>query len=323
MRAAIWLGEGSVEVREVDDPDPAPGEQVVRVIAAGICGSDLHAYRGRAGGRVPPLILGHEATVEDETGNRSAVFPLLDCGHCDACRRGDTNLCGTRGLLGLSRPGLLADLVSLPSSCLVPLPASIDAVAGAMIEPMATAMQVGRITGPGTGSRVLVIGAGAVGLLAVHALRSTGAAVDVVDPVGSRTSVAVRLGADRTGGTPAELPDATGAYDVVLDAVGAASTWADAILAVRNGGTIAMVGLAARTGELDMGQVVRRGVHVIGIYGYRRSDFAAALDLVARSPLQLDWMSVRPLTAAAEMFAALETDPAGVIKVVFAPAPLT
>lgn len=319
MRAVVWLGAGELEVRDVAEPIPGAGETVVSVVAAGVCGSDLHAYRGRAGGRVPPLVLGHEATVEDAAGVRYAVFPLLACGSCVECLRGAANLCVRRGLVGLSRAGLLADRVALPSASLVPLPDGMDPITGSLVEPLAAAMHVIRVTGLGPGARVLVIGCGAIGLLAVHALAGLGAIVDAVDPVGPRTAVATLLGAARVATDTAAFGDAAAGYDLVVDAVGVESTWADGIAAVRNGGTIAMVGLGAVEGRLEMGAIVRRGLTVLGIYAYTRGDFDAALRLLAERSIPIGWVTVRPLEEAVAAFAALHSDPGSSVKTVFLP----
>ena len=321
MRALVWFGVGELEVRDVPEPIPAAGETVVSVLVAGVCGSDLHAYRGRSGGRVPPLVLGHEATVEDDSGRRHAVYPLLACGTCAECGRGTTNLCLRRGLLGLSRDGLLAERVALPTSSLVELPDRMDPIAGSLVEPLAAAMQVARLTGAGPGMRALVIGCGAIGVLAVHALTIHGAIVDAVDPVATRTAVASRIGAGRVAAETRALGDTHAAYDLVLDAVGVESTWADGIIAVRSGGTIAMVGLGAVEGSIEMGAIVRRGLHIAGIYAYTRADFEAALELLAAQPVPLDWVTVRPLEEAVAAFEALHGDPGSAAKVVFRPSP--
>ena len=111
MRALVWKGDDVLEVDELPDPEPGEGEVVLDVEIAGICGSDLHAYRGHPGPRRPPLVLGHEAigTVAGR-GGRYAVFPLVVCGRCAACTRGEENLCENRGLLGLGQLDLRDEL---------------------------------------------------------------------------------------------------------------------------------------------------------------------------------------------------------------------
>src|SRR5258708_35533888 len=108
----MWHGGDSLAVEDVPEPRPGPGEVVVDIELAGICGSDLHPYRGEAAPRVPPLVLGHEAVARMADGSLAAVFPLVACGECRACVRAGPNLCEQRGLIGLNRQGGLAERVA-------------------------------------------------------------------------------------------------------------------------------------------------------------------------------------------------------------------
>src|ERR1022692_4382191 len=125
MRASVWHGGNRLALEEVPEPEPAPGETVVHVVLAGICGSDLHPYRGEAAGRVPPLVLGHEAIVRAADGSRAAIFPLISCGACRACLRGEPSLCERRVLVGLNRPGVFAERIAVPEGLLVPIPSEV------------------------------------------------------------------------------------------------------------------------------------------------------------------------------------------------------
>lgn len=319
MKALVWRGTLSLDLEEHPEPIVAGGEVLATILATAICGSDLHAYRGRGGTRVPPLILGHEGVVRTPDGRRAAVFPLIPCGRCARCGSGRSNLCEERGLLSLTRPGLLAERVALPESCLVLLPDEVDDLRGSLVEPLSVSLHVLRGEELPRAAPVLVIGCGPIGLLAVWALVADGHVVTAVDPVGPRRVTAERLGAARTRASLEEAV-AMGPYELVVDAVGRASTIELGVAALASGGRLALLGLAEDRAGLDVGAMVRRGLTIYGSYAYLREDFAAAVDLMASHPIPTDWLTVLPLEEGAKAFQRLDRDPSYAAKVVFRPA---
>jgi threonine dehydrogenase-like Zn-dependent dehydrogenase len=318
VRGLVWHGGARLEVEDLPEPEPAAGEVLLEVSLAGICGSDLHPYRGHAGPRRPPLVLGHEAvgSVAGEPG-RYAAFPLLACGRCRACLRSQPNLCEHRSLLGLDRQGAFAERVPLPRGALVRLPGGLDERAGAMVEPLATALAAIRVEGVAAGDEVLVLGCGPIGLLTVYACDRAGARVSAADPVAARRTLAGRLGAATSVGSAAELP--AGFADLAIDAVGIEATWTAAVAAVRPGGSVGIVGLAQAEGIMPVGDLVRRAVTVRGHYAYLREDFQAALALLATHPPPLDWVEVLGLEQGAEAFRRLAEEPESAVKILLAP----
>jgi threonine dehydrogenase-like Zn-dependent dehydrogenase len=314
MRALVWRGGRSLELEELPEPEPADGEAIFEVRLAGICGSDLHPYRGHEGPRRPPLVLGHEA-VGEVVGRpgRFTLFPLVTCGECRACRRGEENLCDRRGLLGLDRHGVFAERVAVAAGALVPLPDGLDLRLGALVEPLAASVSVCRIERVESETRVVVVGGGPIGLLAVYSCTRRGARALAVEPLAARRQLAERLGAAATYSDVRELP--TGAADLAIDAVGVEAAWRAAIAAVRPGGAVAIVGLGQADGAVPIGDLVRRGVGVRGHYAYTRADFEAALRLLADDPPPLDWLTVLPLAEGAEGFRRLADEPARYAKV--------
>src|SRR5690348_13195678 len=212
VKALVFTAPGQVELLDVPEPDPAPGEVVVEVRAAGICGSELHGAR-RPGFRQPPLIMGHEF-AGTAGGEAVVVNPILSCGHCPECRRGLRHVCREREIIGVHRAGGFAERVAVPATALRPLPPGLPWEAAALIEPAANAVhawnQAGRALGAGgdlggggdlgaegaVGARVAVIGCGAIGLLCAATALSGGAArVEVTDLSPARLAAAQRLGA--------------------------------------------------------------------------------------------------------------------------------
>jgi threonine dehydrogenase-like Zn-dependent dehydrogenase len=320
MTALTWRGGTNLTVDRVDRPEPGPGQIAFDVALTGICGSDMHPYRGHAGPRVPPLVLGHEAvgTTPDRPGERFVLFPLVGCGECAACVRGEVNLCSTRGLVGLDRQGTFADRVVAAADALTPVPQEMTDLVAVMCEPLATPVSALRYAGATAGDRVVVLGGGPIGLLAVHACVVGGMDVVLVEPVDERRAFGAALGASATFGSVDEV--AGFGADLAIDAVGIEPTWQAAITAVRMGGSVTIVGLGQAEGRFSAGDVVRRGVTVRGHYGYTRADFDAALGLLATHPPSLDWVRSMPLSEGAEGFRLLVEAPAANIKIVLEPA---
>ncbi len=314
MRALVWHGGDRLSLDDLLEPERADGQVLFDVGLAGICGSDLHPYRGHSGPRRPPLVLGHEAvgTVAGRPG-RFALFPLVACGVCRACSRGEQQLCEHRGLVGLDRQGVFADRVAVDEGALVSVPDGLDDRVAALVEPLATSVSVLRLERVGPGDTVLIVGGGPIGLLGVYATARLGARVLVVEPLARRRELAVRLGADEVLADTAEV--AAGSADLVIDAVGIEPTWRGGIAAVRAGGSVCVVGLGQAEGGISMGELVRRGITVRGHYAYSRADFEAALELLAQAPPPLDWIDVVGLEQAAESFRRLVEEPGSVTKV--------
>lgn len=314
MRALVWHGGDRLAVEELVEPERSDGQVLFDVGLAGICGSDLHPYRGEHGPRRPPLVLGHEAvgTVAGRAG-RFALFPLVACGACRACERGEQQLCERRGLVGLDRQGVFADRIAVSEDALVPVPSNLDDRLAALVEPLATSVSVLRLERVGPADTVLVIGGGPVGLLGVYATAHLGAHVLAVEPLPHRREVALRLGAHEVFADAADV--APGRADVVIDAVGIEPTWRAGIAAVRSGGSVCVVGLGQADGGVPVGDLVRRGVTVRGHYAYSRADFEAALELLADTPPPLDWVDVVGLDEAADSFRRLVEEPDSVTKV--------
>src|SRR4051812_17003182 len=172
MRAMVYSAPLTLQMQDVPEPEPRPGEVIVEVAAAGICGSELEGFASQSPFRVPPLVMGHEfAGTVAGMGRRVVVNPLLNCRECDLCLIGATNVCRRRVLLGIHRSGGFAERVAVPERNLVDLPDDISWSRGAMIEPLANAVHGIRLATAHMPlpRRMAVLGAGAIGLAVVVA----------------------------------------------------------------------------------------------------------------------------------------------------------
>jgi threonine dehydrogenase-like Zn-dependent dehydrogenase len=314
LKAIVWHGGADLRLEEIAEPSPGADDVVLDITLAGVCGSDLHAIRGHHGPRRPPLVLGHEliGTVPGRSG-RFAAFPLVTCGECAACRRGEENLCERRGLLGLDRPGAFAERVVVREDALVPMPEELDDRLAVLVEPLATPLSALRAAALQPRSRVAVIGCGPIGLLAIHAAVQDGHEVAAVEPLTARRELASTFGAAHVHDRLSELDGLD--LDLVVDAVGVADTVAAGVRGVRRGGSVVVLGLAAEQGVLPIADLVRRGVTVRGHYAYTAADFAAAARMLQEQPPPSDWLTVVTLEETADGIRGLVEHPEATTKV--------
>ncbi len=318
MEALVWLGGDRLVLEDVVSPETNEDETLFRVSLAGICGSDLHAFRGAGGKRIPPLILGHEAVGRVDGDDRLfVVFPLEGCGKCEACAKGQENLCVDRRLLGLDRPGTFAQEVTVPTSSLLAVPDGLSADLAALTEPLATSLALFRGIALDSDTELAVIGCGSIGLLAVYAASQAGCSIVATDPLEERREAALALGATRVTDSAEEFAPASA--DMVIDAVGIEATWSAGIRTAKAGGDVVVVGLGQSSGNVEIGDVVRRGITLRGSYAYTREDFARALDMLAAHPPSAAWLTRLPLGQGADAFASLVEKRSPAIKILLEP----
>ncbi len=337
MRALWYLGPGRMELQVAPVPDPRPNEVVIKVQAAGVCGSDLHGYLGKSLNRKPPLVMGHEfagvvasvgETVRDlAPGTAVTVYPLITCGACPACRRGDTSQCPSRQVIGIHRPGGFAEFVSVPRTSVVPLPPGMTVLTGSLAEPLANAVHIFNRSVHGLVPRIAIFGAGTQGLMALRLARLLSPAVLIsVDVVPARLDLARRLGAtavlnartEDVAGRIRELTDGEG-VDLAVEAVGASATRQAAVASARTGGTVALLGLGEEITPLNAVDIVNREITIRGSYAYTYGDFVRSVQMLGSGLVGGEWARVYPLEAGPEVFHQLTTDPGDLIKAILTP----
>ena len=321
----------TIEVRSLEDP--GAGEALVRVRECGICGSDLKMYSGKHPVIRPPLVPGHEfyGTVEAvgpgaevEPGALVSVFPTVGCGHCFNCGRGFWHLCPDMELIGGQRQGGLAELVVVPAANLVPMDPAVPETVRVLVEPLAVGVHAAARAAVELGERVVVIGAGPIGLFTALALRHAGAEdVAITDLSSERLALAEELGA----GTPVDGSEVAledwvreeirpeGA-DVALDCVGSDATARQALAVTAKGGRAVLVGLMPAEMGVD-GVALQRGERtLLGVQMYLREDFLTAMRILAEGvvPAADGVLRAYELDAAAEAFGALAAGRPGALK---------
>ena len=315
MRALVWRGGQHVEYGEVPEPTPEADEVVVDVELAGICGSDMHAYKGSPGPRVPPLVLGHEV-VGTVDSSRVVVYPLIGCGECDQCFAGNENLCSSWQLIGMHRPGVFAERVSVPARCVIHVPGGMPSARAVLAEPLACCVGALRLDGSHVPERTLVLGCGPIGLLVVMLIARSGGEVVAIDPLPERQLIAEHAGATTVASAYAAEH---GVFEVAFDAAGFESTWRVGIDSLRPNGELVVLGLGQPDGSFPMATVVRRAIRVRGHFAYSRADFGAALDILGDPSLGFEWVDEVPLSEGSVAFENLAQRPAQFTKVLLRP----
>jgi threonine dehydrogenase-like Zn-dependent dehydrogenase len=290
VRAFVITGPFSAEVRDVEEPVARPGEVVVAVERAGVCGTDVEFFSGemaylKTGEASYPIRIGHEwsGTVSavgdgvDPTwlGRRVTGDTMLGCQRCERCRAGRAYLCADRQEIGIRHgwPGALAEKLPVPAFALQPLPSTVDATLGALVEPGANALRAVRAAGLDPGQRLLVIGPGTIGRLVALIAESYGFQTHLLGPSGWDT-------VPRDG------------FDAVIDASNGDEVPALAVDLVAPGGRIVYIGLSEAPSLVDTRRIVLKDVTVVGILG-GSSGLTGIIELYASGAVD-----PRPLVAA-------------------------
>ncbi len=341
MKALVYTAPRTLEMREVEEPSPGPGEVRVRVGMTGICGSDMHGFLGHSARRKPGLVLGHEthgvvsalgAGVDADLRDKwVSVNPLASCGRCAACRAGRQNVCADWRILGLdTTAGAFAESVCVPARTVYPLPAHVSDTEAVMIEPLANAVHLLSLAPVHAGMfpTAAIFGGGTLGAAVLSVARTRGIrVVALVEPNPKRAKVAEALGAERvldpnTDDVAAEiyrLTDGRG-VDLTVDAVGREVVRQAAAASVTRGGTVLLLGLDQGPTSLDFIDLIRREVRLQCSFTYTDADFAAAFDLVARGAVDYrPWTDVLPLSEGQQAFERLAADPGDRLKIILKP----
>lgn len=302
VRGVRWTQGRSLEATEIRIADPGPEEVQIAIRNAGICGSDLHFFRGDWGPR-PGIVPGHEfggivravgsSVRHVREGDLVGVEPLLRCGRCRYCETGNYHMCYERELLGEGANGGMSELANVPGYTAFPAPSGVDEELVALAEPLACAVHGYEKIGSCKDETVLVIGAGTIGLMCLLAAKASGARGLITARHPQQQEAALRLGADEVIGDDEEGRERLAelrrqeAIDVSVETVGGhGDTLIQAQLAVRRLGRVLALGVFTKpTAEISPGYLVGRDIQVIGAVTYAapsgRAEYDMALDILA------------------------------------------
>ncbi len=320
MKAILYADWERLELVDVPEPKPKEGEVLIKVGHVGICGSEIECVVQRHPRRQPPLIMGHEfaGTVVElgdgvtnlQVGQQVAVNPIIGCWKCRWCQQGRPNLCERRKLLSMQLPGAFAEFVVAPAENCHPLPEGVTTREGAITEPVANAVHALRLAQTVVPERVIVFGAGPIGLVCAQVARAFGATfIAIVEVIPQRIEIAKNF-ADavinpQTEDVLAKAKELTKGlgFDLALDAVGRSITRRLAVESVHPMGIVMWVGLHEDETTVPGMQVIYGEKTVKGSSAYTDADFATALKLIASGKVEVkSWVHEFPLEQGVEVF---------------------
>lgn len=342
MKALVLTDVSKFTYMDVDTPMPGYGEVQINIKACGICGSDVHGYDGSSGRRVPPLIIGHEASgiisaVGDgvknyKVGDRVVFNSVWYCRDCYECKHGTSNRCDNGCCYGVNtgevkREGAMCEYLVCPEYMLYPIPEGIDFNTAALVEPLAIACHAVAGAQFNINDTAVVFGAGIIGLMMLKVLKTTSCGkvyISEIDEV--KKELAAKNGADEVIDgkldVPArvkELTDGRGA-DYCFEAIGINSTVNNALKSLKKGGTLIQVGNVSKEVSIPLQTVVTSELTIKGRYG-TVTDYETALDLLKSGAVDVsDCISkCVPLQDGQEWFDRLHAAEPGLVKVVLNP----
>lgn len=329
MKAISISEPGNYTIEDKPVPIPTEDQILIRVHTCGVCGTDVHIYKGEYIGDYP-ITPGHEfsGTIEAigekvtnfAPGDRVAVEPNLSCGKCYACLNNQQNFCENWQAIGVTLPGGMADFVIAPESAVFNI-GNVSFESAAFMEPLSCVLHgIRKLTIP-PGARVVIIGAGPIGIQLMRALRSFGAGkVAVVDQNTDRLDFTRDDGATETFSDAAELPKDR--FDVVIEATGVPALVPFALNTVRHGGNVLLFGVAPQgnTVEIDPFTIFRKGLSIHGSYTSLRNSHQA-LQLLASNRIRVDDLITHrlPLDQFEKAISLIERGDESVMKVMMTP----
>ncbi|RLF02855.1 MAG: hypothetical protein DRJ59_02445 [Thermoprotei archaeon] len=304
MKAALLKGPYSIKIIDVEKPKPGPNQVLIKVRRCGICGSDLHAYKGKHPDFVIPVIPGHEFSgdvvevgekVEGiNVGDKVCVEPLVTCGKCYFCLRGEYHRCVNLKVLGAQTNGAFTEYIVVEDKWVHKLPEGLSYEEGAMIEPLAVAVHAVK-RAPTLGENVLILGAGTIGLLTLQVAKAMGALNTIItDIVDWKLEIAKKLGATVTVNPLKEdlgeiIIEQTGGLgvDTSFEAVGHKDTLTQALEYTRKGGNVVIIGVfETPVVDINIMHVVNKELNLFGSLVYNW-DFDTALKLVEKGKVDV------------------------------------
>jgi 2-desacetyl-2-hydroxyethyl bacteriochlorophyllide A dehydrogenase len=332
MKAIQFTAPNKIEVKELPMPHVPENWALIKVLCAGICGTDLNICAGTHPRAEAPLTMGHEfsgviekGTKDFKKGTKVTVYPLISCLKCTPCTTGNKHVCNTLGLFGIDKDGAMAEYIAVPNDQIIKLPENISDRLGALIEPIAVAVHTLRETAFVPGDNALVFGCGTIGLCVALTLKQFGARdIVLAETDSSRITLAKELGFEVINPEETDLNKFVSertngdGFDRVYDCAGVAAVANCLLDVVKVKGQIVIVASYKKPTELPLfkGMVKETSIHFVRVY--RQIDFEIAAKMAANEPLFEKIIThVLPADKAREGFDLLLNKGTGAIKVMF------
>ena len=328
MKALVYTAPEGLEIQDMPEPQPAQDEVLVKVECVGICGSDMHAWKGHDERRPAPLILGHEVagiiTSGQNQGQRVTVNPLVTCMDCEFCHRGKTNLCRNRQIISMPpRQGGFTEYISIPQRNLVTIKDDVSFEQAALTEPIAVAWHAVELAKRQpdldlSDSTVLVLGGGAIGLACALVCNHFGVGIISIAETNDLRHQILSEAGNFEVKHPRAFSDKE--FDIIFDAYGGTITQKMSTEVVKPGGVIVNVGLAGGEVGLDVRRMTLQDISFIGSYTYTQADFELTAQAINQHALgSLNWIQAHPLEQGPELFQSINSGTMHAPKVLLYP----
>jgi len=293
-----------VEIKESEIPTPKKGETLLKILYGGICGSDLNTYRGTSAYVSYPRIPGHEFSgeiieiEENGMGLKKGMLvtanPYFNCGECYSCQRGLVNCCTTNQTMGVQREGGFAYYIVMPIERLYPV-GQLDAKTAALIEPFCISYHGVKRADIKSGEKVLVVGGGTIGVLAMFSAKIAGAEVYISDIAQGKLDLAKSLGADGIILNDGEdnfikqVDEITkgNGFDVTIEAVGFPSTFQNCVDAATFGGRIVVIGVGKKNLDFNFTLIQKKELTILGSRNAVKKDFEEVIDIINQNKFDI------------------------------------
>ena len=337
MKTILMPDPGKVIITEMENPTPKPGEALLKLLYGGICGSDLGSYRGANAYVVYPCIPGHEFSAEiveigeNDRGLKPGMIvtcnPYFNCGHCYSCERGLVNACTDNQTMGVQRQGAFSQYITMPVERIYD-GKGLSPRTLALIEPFCISYHGVTRGQVKPGDKVLVVGAGTIGVLAAVAAKAKGAEVTICDVAPEKLDYAYQtfgLAHKLLNASPeafaagvAELTQGNG-YDVTIEAVGMPETFQNCIDAACFGGRLVLIGVSKRNiNDFFFTIIQKKELNIFGSRNALKSDFLELIELVRSGAVDLEKIVTNEYawTDAPQAFAEFSANAGKMLKVV-------
>jgi 2-desacetyl-2-hydroxyethyl bacteriochlorophyllide A dehydrogenase len=312
MNALIFDGPGNIGIRDLNIPQLQPDELLIQVNGCGVCGTDFHIYEGNAPSKIP-VVLGHEycGTVTEmgkdvadfSIGDNIAINPNIHCGYCEFCRKGEINLCVNLKALGVTINGGMSQYSVVPITQAHLLPKDFPFSQAIFAEPLSCCIHGINRSEIRIGDKVVIVGAGTIGLIMVQLAKMQGASsIIVIDPLKSKREMAKSLGSDYVFNSNesdnSELINdfTSGGADVVIECVGSQSAVESAIRLVKKGGKVVIFGLSDKKAvmKISLQSFFHKELTIIGSI-LNPNNFQAAVDILINKKINVEIFNPFPL----------------------------
>lgn len=305
MKAVFINAPGEVEIKQIEKPVPKQGEALLKILYGGICGSDLGSYRGSMAYFSYPRTPGHEFAAEiieigaNDQGLKKGMIvtcnPYFNCENCYSCKRGLVNCCTTNQTMGVQREGAFAEYITMPIERIYD-GKGIPAKTLALIEPFCISYHGVSRANVQKGDKVLIIGAGTIGVLAAVAAKAKGGEVYISDVAQGKLDYAKEFGVDGVilNDSPENFEKAVSdvtngnGFDVAIEAVGLPSTFQNCIDAAAFGGKVVLIGVGKKNLDFNFTMIQKKELNIFGSRNALKKDFLELIDLVKSGEVPLE-----------------------------------